>query len=224
MGHGSIGGGGFRGGSAGGFGGARSSVGNYGGFRGGIGFSNGYRGGYGGYGYGRYGYGGYGYRGYGYRGYYGGYWPYGWGLGWGYPWGYGFWPDYYDYYSYPYAYDPNGYGYQSYDPNVTVVYPPPQQAAPATYSETARSVTHSYDQYGQEVQPAGNTTSSPVYLIALKSGVIEAAASYWVNGDTLHYVSLQHEEKQTPVESIDRALTNQLNRERHVTLNLPAGK
>jgi len=78
--------------------------------------------------------------------------------------------------------------------------------------------------YGQVDRLCKLVPQNPTNPISLKSGVIEAAASYWVNGYTLHYVSLQHEEKQTPVESIDRTLTNQLNRERHVTLNLPAGK
>jgi len=50
---------------------------------------------------------------------------------------------------------------------------------------------------------------------------IRAAASYWVDGQTLHYVTLQHEEKLAPLGSIDRALTLQLNRERSVTFQLP---
>jgi hypothetical protein len=41
-----------------------------------------------------------------------------------------------------------------------------------------------------------------------------------VQAGTLHYVTLQHEEKTAQVGSVDRTLTNQLNRERHVNLNL----
>jgi hypothetical protein len=40
---------------------------------------------------------------------------------------------------------------------------------------------------------------------------IRAAASYLVDGQALHYVTLQHEEKLAPLGSIDRALTLQLN-------------
>jgi len=43
-----------------------------------------------------------------------------------------------------------------------------------------------------------------------------------MEGRTLCYVTLQHEQRQTPVDTIDRALTVQLNRELHVPFQLPA--
>jgi hypothetical protein len=186
--------------------------------------------GYGGYGYGRYGYG------------------LGWGgWGWGYPWwgGYGY-PLFGGGYGYDYPYDysydsyggyaayPNG-GYQtspSYQtsPNVVVVNPPANPGYANTASaERASPVMRQYDQYGQEMQspsgfasPGGSAASSPIYLIAFNDHVIRAASAYWVDGRTLHYVTLQHEEKQTPLDSVDRHLTLQLNRERGVTFQLPA--
>jgi len=208
---GGIGGGGFRGGGGIGGGGFRGGFGGgYGGFRGGYG---GFRGGYGGYGY------GFG-RGYGYGlglGFYGGYYPYG-GYGYG-----GFWPDYYDYSPYDY-YSPYA-GYASYNtsPNVTVMYPQQvQESSPVVYVQRATPVTHQYDEYGQEVQSSGaGGGGSPIYLIAFQDHVIRAAASYWVEGKTLHYVTLQHEEKQSPLDSVDRNFSMQLNRERHVQLQLP---
>lgn len=203
---GGMGGGGFRGG--GGIGG--------GGFRGGVGGFNGFRGGYG-YGYGRGLYGGYG-------------WPYlGWGLGLSY------WPYYdlgWDYPYYDYGYDPyygstysTGYSYPAYQqaPNTTVVYAPQNTQV---YT-VPRPAVHEYDQYGQEVQPPGGsggasaTTGSPIYLIAFKDQNIRAAAAYWVNGQTLHYVTLEHEEKQVPLTDVDRDLSARLNRERHVQFQLP---
>jgi hypothetical protein len=54
----------------------------------------------------------------------------------------------------------------------------------------------------------------------MRDGSIRAAASYWLQNGTLHYVTLQREEKSVPLSQIDRQLTNQLNRERHVNLNL----
>jgi len=208
---GGMGGGGFRGG--GGFSG--------GGFRGGGGYAGGgFRGGYGGGGF-RGGYGGYGYgfnRGYGYRGYgYGWGYPY-WGLGFGLGYGYGGYPyDYYpyDYYGSPYA--SYGYGYNT-SPNVQVIYPP--QTAGATYVQRATPVTHTYDEYGQEVGSSASN-GSPIYLIAFQDHTIRAAASYWVDGRTLHYVTLEHEEKQVPLDSVDRGLSTQLNGERHVQFRLP---
>ncbi|MGB7760021.1 MAG: hypothetical protein WBL61_09340 [Bryobacteraceae bacterium] len=224
VGHGSVGGG-YHGG------GATGSA-----YRGGYSGSRGY--GSGAYGYGRgYGYGGYGYRGYGYRGYgyRGGYWPF---YGWGYPWfgfGYSYWPGYYygygDYYPYNYYY-PDTYSDPSYaySPDPMATYAPAQgdpygqTARPGTYSAAAHPVTHAYDEYGQETAATGGspTNSSPIYLLAQKDGEIQAAASYWIAGQTLHYVTLDRQEKQVALSSIDRALTQQLNRERRVSITLPA--
>jgi hypothetical protein len=229
------GGGGFHGGGGGitrgggGFGGGIARGGGFGGgiARGGGGFREGYgfRGGYGGF------------HNYGYRGYGGWGWGgLGFGIGWGYPYyGFGYWPGYYDYYGYPwydysdsYPYD-YGYGYASpayytapayQSPGVNIVYAP--QAAVPAYAQTAAPVTHEYDRYGQEVRPSAAPTGSPIYLIAfLNDHVIRAASAYWFDGQTLHYVTLQHEERQAPVSSLDRSLTMQLNRERHVPFQLP---
>jgi hypothetical protein len=203
-------------------GGARGGGG--GGFRGGSGIGGGFRGGYGGV---RSGYGGYGgIRGYGYgAGLYGyGYWPgyYGYGYGLGYsPYDYDYSP-YISTYSAPVEYNPS--------PNVTVIYPAAPQTQPV-YSAPPQPVMRTYDQYGQEVQggqeapPAASSTGapmgSPIYLIATKDQAIRAAAAYWVDGRTLHYVTLQHEEKQVPLDSVDRGLSLQLNRERRVAFQLP---
>lgn len=227
--HGSVGGGFSHGSMASGFHG-----GSYGAVRGGA-IGSGYRGGIGyggvrGHGYGGYGR-GYGYRGYGYRG---GYWPY---YGWGYPWygfGLSYWPGYYygyyNYYPYDYYY-PDTYNdpAYAYSPGPAVTYAPaqadpyPQTAASGTYAGVAHPVTHSYDRYGQEVPASGGSAanSSPIYLIALKDGGIQAAGSYWISGQTLHFVTLDRQEKQLALSSIDRTLTLQLNRERRVSITLP---
>jgi hypothetical protein len=207
-----AGGGGFHGGGSAGGGGFRGSARAGGGvFRGGYS--------YGGYRYGR----GYGYRGGVYGGY--AYWP-GWGLGLGY-WGspyYGYWDDPYSYdysiypsytsgYAAPVEYNPS--------PNVTVIYP---STAQPQYSAPVQPAMRTYDQYGQATQPAASATApsgSPIYLIATKDSAIRAAAAYWVDGRTLHYITLQHEEKQAPLDSVDRAFTMQLNRERNVAFQLP---
>jgi len=142
---------------------------------------------------------------------------------WGSPF-YGYWDDpYYSNYAYPYPGYTTGYAapveYNP-SPNVTVIYP---GAAQPVYSAPVQPMMRTYDQYGQEVQPEAPaaTNGSPIYLIANKDQTIHAAASYWVDGRTLHYVTLQHEEKQAPLDSLDRGLTLQLNRERHVPFQLP---
>ncbi|HMD50433.1 MAG TPA: hypothetical protein VKG79_15085 [Bryobacteraceae bacterium] len=203
--HGGGSGGGFRGGGGGGF---RGGYGG-GGFRGGYG---GYRGGYGGrYGYGRYGYG------------WGGWgWPYwGWGgyAGWG---GYPYW-DYSDYgYGYPYGYASYGYpsGYASYgypsgggyasDSQPVIVNVAPSPAPP-------QPVVREYN--APTTQAKSNEPT--LYLLAFQDGVIRAVLAYWVDGSTLHYVSMDHVQKQALLSTVDRTLSERLNRERNVTFQLP---
>jgi hypothetical protein len=231
--------GGFRGGGfRGGFGGFRGN-----GFRGGFGFRNGFRGaGFGGWGWGN---------GWGWGG---GWWPWwggGWGLGWGWPIGdagYG-WPGYVDN-SFDYGYPAGGYaanagypsgGYANYaypqqqsQPNVVVVYPPQQPAAPAY---AAAPMIREYDEYGQEIRRMGpppapqapiaapaESGGAPMYLIAFRNRDIRAAVAYWVNGNTLFYVTREHEQKQVPLDMVDRDLSNRLNQERHVAFALPQAR
>jgi hypothetical protein len=237
-------GGGVRGGGfgGGGFGGGfRGGAGIGGGFRGGF-SGGGFRGGFSGGGF-RGGFSGGGFRGgFGFGGFnrgFGRFRPtttwfggFGWG-GYGWPYAYSYWPSYpyygYSYLSgypytalagYPYDYD-YGYGSTYAQPAVTVVYGPqqPQYVAPAPV-ERANPVTREYDEYGQEIKPQG-PSSSPIYLFAFKDQSIRAAASYWVQDQTLHYVTLQHEEMTAPLDSLDRSLTLQLNRERRVPVRLP---
>ena len=199
----------------GGFGGA-SRGGSFGGFRGG-GVGRGLGGGFGrfGGGFGRFG-GGFGRFGGGfgrfggrafnrgfYPGFYGGlgFWPY---FGFGYA-------DYWPAYGYaPYPYD---YGYATYQPspNVTVIYP--QQ--PATVS--GQSVQPGTSAFAPEIRPS----ASPLYLIAFNDHTIRAAISYRVDGNMLHYVTMDREDKEAPLDTVDRAMSMQLNRERRVPFQLP---
>jgi hypothetical protein len=59
-----------------------------------------------------------------------------------------------------------------------------------------------------------------VYLIAFQDHMIRAVAAYWVSGATLHYVSLDHQEHQVAMDQVDRAMSEQLNRERRVQFSL----
>jgi hypothetical protein len=209
---GARGGGGFHGGGV--SGGMRGDGYRGGGYGGG---SRGY-GGYGGYRDGGYRYGGY--RGYyrGYRGYYAPYWGWGWPYS-GFDFSLGYSPGYE-----PYDADPDPYassaGYQP-SPNVTVIYPPDQSPV---YAPAARSVVPESDQSAQEVRrdTASSSSTPPIYLIAFNDGVIRPAVAYWVDGRTLHYVTLDHQEMQCSLDTLDRALSLALNRKRDVAFQLPA--
>ena len=62
---------------------------------------------------------------------------------------------------------------------------------------------------------------SPLYLIALKDGVIHAALSYRVDGRTLHYTDFDGARKEVSLDQVDRGLSEELNRQRHVPFHLP---
>jgi hypothetical protein len=99
--------------------------------------------------------------------------------------------------------------------NITVIYPPQQAASP---------VIREFDEYGQQIRPgaaaSSNTaTAPPVYLIAFKDHEIQAVSAYWLTGVTLHFVTLDHQERTANIETVDRDLSTRLNRERHVTFS-----
>jgi hypothetical protein len=216
------GGGGMRGGGGGMRGGGSVGARGFsgGGFRGGGairggGFRGGYRG-IGGY-RGRNGFRGYyGYPFY-YSGLYGGFcdsyfsdcgaYGYGGDSGYGYP-------DYggADYGGYP------SYGAPSYsspNPQVLIISnqtpPPPVMVqsppAPSAWNAGPNDQTRKYDE--------------PLFLLAMNDGTIRAVLAYWVDGATVHYVTMDHMQKQTPLASLDRTLSVRLNRERNVTFSLP---
>jgi hypothetical protein len=143
------------------------------------------------FGYGRYG--GYGYDGYGYGGFYGGY--------------------YEPFYDYGYN-PPAGPG----GSNVTVVYPP--SAPPVMIAETAHPVIHEYTQQEDYGIPPERESHPILYLIAFRDSTIRAAMTYWVESGSLHYLDTDHKEKQAPLSSVDRDLSAQLNRERHIPFNI----
>lgn len=69
--------------------------------------------------------------------------------------------------------------------------------------------------------PQAGKYEEPLYLLAFHDGVIRAVLAYWVQGTTVHYVTMDNKEAQTPLSSLDRDLSQRLNRERNVTFNLP---
>ena len=61
-----------------------------------------------------------------------------------------------------------------------------------------------------------------IFLIAMQDHTIIPVIAYWVQGDTLHYISLKSEPHQMSVALVDRDFSKQLNRERNVPFALPA--
>jgi len=63
-----------------------------------------------------------------------------------------------------------------------------------------------------------------VFLIAFQDHVIHPAIAYWVQGDTLYYISLEGAPHQVSLTQVDRDFSKQLNRDRRVPFALPAVK
>jgi hypothetical protein len=186
-----------------------------GGYRGGAGFRGGnfgYRGGY------RNGFRGF-RNGFGLRGF--GYYPGFYGYGYYDP----FWySDWYPSYSYPsdYAasYPPDyGYGYDNASAPPVVINQ--QFQPPAEPDSVLRQYSWSPPPQPQTSAPAPSKNGDQLYLVAFKDGVIRAVVAYWAQGATLHYVTMDHEQKQVALASVDRALSQRLNAERNVQFQLP---
>jgi hypothetical protein len=77
--------------------------------------------------------------------------------------------------------------------------------------------------YQQPAPPQEDTSGSEPahYLIALKDHTIYAAVAYWVDGTTLHYFTSGNVHNQVSLPLVDRDLTERLNKETGLQVNLP---
>jgi hypothetical protein len=122
-----------------------------------------------------------------------------------------------------YVWDYGTFGY----PPVAAFAPPP--AAPAVVvqqfdSPVIRDTSPLIRPYVPPVREPPEDRSAVVYLLAFTDNVIRPALAYWVEEDTLHYVGLDRKQRQAALETVDRELSMQLNRERGVPFRLPAAR
>src|SRR5579864_5161098 len=107
---------------------------------------------------------------------------------------------------------------REYNPNDTT---PDQQSGMRLYQNSshpyadAPGSTTTRSQLGADDQPT-------IYLIAFKDHSIVQALGYWMEGATLHYVSVEHSLNQASIDLIDRDLSQRLNDERGLEFKLPA--
>jgi len=138
-------------------------------------------------------------------------------------------------YSNPYPYDQQ--------PNVTIIYPA-QTAPQVTINqqfgpEPARPVIREYgpgswpnspESPGVRVYEAPSPPPAPpsedqvIFLIALKDSSVYSAVAYWVEGETLHYVTPQGKHNQVSLDLVDRQVSDKLNQGRKVEFRLPPAK
>ncbi|HUJ49379.1 MAG TPA: hypothetical protein VLW25_04245 [Bryobacteraceae bacterium] len=75
-------------------------------------------------------------------------------------------------------------------------------------------------QSAPQAQPA-NPDQATIYLLAFRDHNIVQALGYWMEGSTLHYVTMDHDLNQVSLDLIDRDLSQRLNGERGVEFRLP---
>jgi hypothetical protein len=67
-------------------------------------------------------------------------------------------------------------------------------------------------------------SQATIYLIAMKDHTIFPAVGYWVEGDTLNYVTSEGVRNKVSLALVDRDFSTQLNNERNVEFKLPPAK
>ena len=70
-------------------------------------------------------------------------------------------------------------------------------------------------------QSAADANRATIYQIAFKSGTTYSTVAYWMDGDTLNYVTRDGNVNRASIDLIDRELSEQLNQERGVEFRLP---
>ena len=76
-------------------------------------------------------------------------------------------------------------------------------------------------------ESAVNTAVNPsdqqvMFLIAMKDHTIFPAIAYWVEGDTLNYITVQGVKNSASLDLVDREFSKQINKERKVEFGLPS--
>jgi hypothetical protein len=112
-----------------------------------------------------------------------------------------------------YGADPSGQGY----PTVLV--------NPNYVPDTANPVMRDYSYLpaaGDDASAAQpNRTASVIFLIAMKDHTIYPAIAYWVENDTLNYITEQGVRNRVSLGLVDRDFSVQLNKERDIDFALP---
>ncbi len=147
------------------------------------------------------------------------------------------------------AYDGSygGYGYppQQQAPNITIVMPPQntqppsapvvinqnfgpqpdqqaaQNAPPATDTSAPQDSRLKFYQAPMNVSQPAPADDRPLVLIALNDSSVYSAVAYWINGDTLHYITPQGKHNEVSVALVDRDVSSRLNQGRVMHLVLP---
>lgn len=119
-----------------------------------------------------------------------------------------------------------GYQAQGYDP---MTQPPVVIINQYFRPDSANPVVRDYSNVPlpepgfQPDAPQATTGDQPVmFLIAMKDHTILPAIAYWVEGDTLNYITVQGTKNSASLDLVDREFSKQINQERKVEFGLPS--
>jgi len=94
--------------------------------------------------------------------------------------------------------------------------------------DTANPVLRDYSNVplppAQTTQVNSDQTTSDqqvMFLIAMKDHTIFPAVAYWVEGDTLNYITVQGVKNSASLDLVDREFSKQINKERKIDFGLP---
>ena len=100
--------------------------------------------------------------------------------------------------------------------------PPPDSSAMKLYpSPQTNPYADAQQQAQAQARRPAPEAQATIYLLAFKDHNIVPALGYWMEGNTLHYVSVDHSMNQASLDLIDRDLSQRLNDERNVEFRLP---
>lgn len=113
--------------------------------------------------------------------------------------------------------------------NAPFVPPPPPTARGVQFSgsepvpQPQTVIVNNYYNGENKVSPVRTETAETrdYYLIAYRNRNVITALAYWVDGDTLHYVSSQNSHNQSSLALIDLEMTRRLNADREVPFAVP---
>lgn len=120
------------------------------------------------------------------------------------------------YYAPPVASD---YGYAN--PSPVAVFNPDFQTEPVNPTIIDYSNTPLPEPASDTDENGLKDDQPTIFLIALTDHTVVAAIAYWVDGDTLNWVSRDAKQNHMSLSLVDRAFSKQLNDERHVEFKLP---
>lgn len=127
---------------------------------------------------------------------------------------------------YPYAAPVFGGGYYCCNPsptNVVIVQAPvspPEPIVQQPPAEPAKPEVHEYN-WPTTSESEMREAESPSFSVALKDGSVYSAKAIWIQNGMLYFLTPEGECRSVSVSSVDRSLTEKLNKERKLRFRLP---